>query len=57
MINHAHLMMTPRDPAGISQVMQSLGRRYVQYINREYRGGGTSWESRHKASLIDAAGK
>jgi len=32
-----------------------LGRRYVQYINRQYRRTGTLWESRYKSSLIQAA--
>lgn len=54
MTNHVHLLMTPDSKSGISLVMQSLGRRYVQYINKEYRRTGTLWESRHKASLIDA---
>ena len=54
MTNHVHLLMTPQTVEGASQVMQSLGRRYVQYVNRTYRRCGTLWESRHKASLIDA---
>lgn len=54
MTNHVHLLMTPEESQGISQVMQSLGRRYVQYINYEYRRSGTLWEGRHKASLVDA---
>ena len=54
MTNHVHLLMTPSDAYGISRVMQSLGRRYVQYINREYRRSGTLWEGRHKASIVDA---
>ncbi|MGD8957150.1 MAG: hypothetical protein PVJ03_07435 [Chromatiaceae bacterium] len=36
------------------RVMQSLGRRYVQYVNKSYRRCGTLWESRHKASLVSA---
>ena len=52
MTNHAHLLMTPACQHGISQVMQSLGRRYVQYINHQYRRSGTLWEGRHKASLV-----
>lgn len=56
MTNHVHLLMTPDNSEGISQVMQSLGRRYVQYINREYQRSGTLWEGRHKASTIDAEG-
>ena len=46
--------MTPRTPKGISKVMQSLGRHYVQYINYQYRRSGTLWEGRHKSSVIDA---
>ena len=34
--------------------MQSIGRRYVQYINKKYQRCGTLWESRHKSSLVDA---
>jgi len=54
MTNHAHLLMTPTCKQGISRVMQSLGRRYVQYINKQFRWSGTLWEGRHKASLINA---
>ncbi|VAW54116.1 Transposase and inactivated derivatives [hydrothermal vent metagenome] len=54
MTNHVHLLMTPLYKESISLVMQSVGRRYVQYINKEYRRTGTLWESRHKASLVDA---
>lgn len=54
MTNHVHLLMTPQDETGISRVMQSIGRRYVQYVNHEYRRSGTLWEGRHKASLVNA---
>lgn len=54
MTNHVHLLMTPTAADGISRVMQSIGRRYVQYINLTYRRTGTLWEGRHKASLVNA---
>jgi putative transposase len=55
MTNHLHLLMSPENVDGISRVMQSVERRYVQYINLvEYRRSGTLWEGRHKASLVDA---
>ena len=54
MTNHVHLLMTPEYEFGISHVMQHIGRRYVQYINKTYRRSGTLWEGRHKESLIDA---
>lgn len=54
MTNHVHLLMTPSTTDGISRVMQLVGNRYVQYINKTYRRTGTLWEGRHKSSLIDA---
>jgi putative transposase len=33
-------------------MMQSLGRRYVQYFNHEYHRSGTLWEGRFKSCLI-----
>ena len=32
--NHVHLLMTPETEKGVSQLMQSLGRYYVMYINK-----------------------
>jgi putative transposase len=55
MTNHVHLLMTPNCHEGISNVMQSTGRKYVRYINGLYNRTGTLWEGRHKASLIDSS--
>lgn len=52
MTNHVHLLCTPRQEGGVSKMMQSLGRRYVQYFNFEYRRSGTLWEGRFKSCLI-----
>ena len=54
MTNHVHLLITPHTENGISKVMQSLGRRYVQYFNYTYGRTGTLWEGRYKATLIDS---
>lgn len=54
MTHHIHFLMTPSDAEGVSRVMQSLGRRYVQYVNKEYQRSGTLWEGRHKASIVSA---
>ena len=54
MTNHVHLLMTPDTETGISQVMQSLGRRYVQYFNRRHHRTGTLWEGRYRATLVDS---
>ena len=53
MTNHVHLLCTPRKPKAISLLMQSLGRRYVQYFNYTYKRSGTLWEGRYKSCLIE----
>ena len=54
MTNHVHLLMTPSVFDGISRVMQSIGRRYVQHVNYAYKRTGTLWEGRHKTSLVQS---
>ncbi|MFQ5802395.1 MAG: transposase [Candidatus Methylomirabilales bacterium] len=54
MTNHVHLLMTPRRANAIAKVIQSLGRRYVQYINSTYQRSGTLWEGRYKASVVES---
>ena len=54
MTNHVQLLVTPMIENGISMMMRSVGRRYVAYINSEYKLTGTLWEGRYKASLIDS---
>jgi putative transposase len=54
MTNHVHLLVTPTQPRTLSILMQSLGRRYVGYVNHTYRRSGTLWEGRFKASPVHA---
>ncbi|GAA3534147.1 transposase [Zobellella aerophila] len=54
MTNHVHLLMTPHTEKGISQLMQSLGRYYVRYVNQTHRRTGTLWEGRYKSGLVDS---
>lgn len=54
MTNHVHLLLTPRRAAAVPRLVMSLGRRYVQYINRSHRRTGTLWDSRYKSSVIQA---
>ncbi len=37
MANHVHLLVTPTKAEAAPKFIISLGRRYVQYINRSYR--------------------
>lgn len=54
MTNHVHLLLTPSTTEGPSKLMQSVGRRYVRYINNLYQRTGTLWEGRYKSALIDS---
>jgi len=37
MTNHVHMLVTPMQENSIPTMMQSLGKRYVQYINKVYK--------------------
>ena len=52
MTNHVHLLLTPTVSGAPVRLMQSLGRRYVQYVNRQYRRTGSLWEGRYKSSVV-----
>ncbi|MCF8198706.1 MAG: transposase [Sulfuritalea sp.] len=54
MTNHVHLLITPQHSDGPAKLMQCLGRRYVQYINRAYQRSGSLWEGRYKSSIVQA---
>jgi REP-associated tyrosine transposase len=53
MTNHVHLLATPSRADSLPRMMQSLGRRYVRYINAAHRRSGTLWEGRYRAAPID----
>ena len=54
MSNHVHLLLTPKQAEAVPRLVISVGRRYVQYVNRSYRRSGTLWDSRYKSSSIQA---
>ena len=54
MTNHVHLLATPGAEDSISKVFQSVGRKYVQYFNFNYKRSGTLWEGRYRATVIDS---
>lgn len=53
MTNHVHLLVTPATPESLSRMMQSVGRRYVRYLNGTYQRTGTLWEGRFRSALVD----
>jgi putative transposase len=54
MTNHVHLLAAPADGESLPRTMQSLGRRYVRYVNRGHRRTGTLWEGRYRAAPVDS---
>jgi REP-associated tyrosine transposase len=56
MTNHVHLLATREHAESLPRVMQSLGRRYVRYVNAAYRRTGTLWEGRYRAAPIRERG-
>jgi putative transposase len=53
MPNHIHLLASPRDAESLPRTMQSVGRRYVRYLNRRIERSGTLWEGRYRATVVD----
>ena len=54
MDNHFHLLATPSDATGLPQMMQAVGRSYVQYFNRRHGRTGTLWEGRYRSTVLQA---
>ena len=52
MTNHVHLLVEPASLVGLGEFMQSVGRRYVRYINDTYQRSGTLWEGRYKSAIV-----
>ena len=55
MPNHVHLLMTASTEAALPTLMQNLGQRYVQYVNRTYGRSGTLWEGRYRSCIAESA--
>jgi putative transposase len=54
MTNHVHLLLTPKRAGAVPRLVISMGRGYVQYIDRSYRRTATPWDSRYKSSPVQS---
>src|SRR5687768_1440771 len=52
MTNHFHLLVEPAEVGVLGRFMQSVGRRYVRYVNESYARTGTLWEGRFKSAAV-----
>lgn len=51
--DEVRLLVTPTTAASLGALMQAIGRRYVAAFNRRHGRGGTLWEGRFRATVID----
>jgi putative transposase len=54
MTNHVHVLATPESAGAVSAMMQIVGRRYVQWINKVRNRTGTLFDGRFKSSLVQS---
>jgi putative transposase len=50
--SHVHLLLRPGEAAGLSAVVQGLGRRHVAQFNRRHGRSGTLWAGRFRAAVL-----
>ena len=48
------LLVTPHDATSVGRALQSIGRRYVPWINRATGRPGPLWGRRYRSTLLDA---
>lgn len=51
--NRVLLLVTPREPGGLSRLMQRVGRRYTAEFNRRHGVSGTLWAGRFRATVLE----
>ena len=49
------LLVTPSSEAGLGQMLQAVGRRFVRGFNRRHGRSGTPWEGRFRSTVIESA--
>jgi putative transposase len=53
MTNHVHLLCTPHEAGGVSQMMQALGKQYVRYFHHCFNRTVALWKGRFKSCLVE----
>jgi putative transposase len=55
MPDHAVILATPSDEAGLALMMQKVGRYYVPWFNSRHGRTGTLFQGRFRTAVVDAA--
>jgi putative transposase len=53
MTNHVHLLLSSTHIDDVAKLFMSVGRHYVQFVNKKYGRSGTLWEGRYRSSMVD----
>ncbi len=53
MTNHVHLVMVPRDEAGLARALGRTHFAYTQYVNRLHGRSGHLWQNRFYSCTLD----
>ena len=53
--SEVQILATPEDTNGLGRMMQSVGRTYVATFNRRHGRAGTLWQSRYRATVLEAS--
>ena len=53
--SEVRLLVTPSGEAGLGQMLQAVGRRFVRGFNRRHGRSGTPWEGRFRSTVIETA--
>lgn len=52
--DEVRMLVTPTAADGLSKLVQAIGRRYVARFNRRHGRGGSLWEGRFRATVLEA---
>jgi putative transposase len=55
MTNHLHLLLTPDQEGGASELMRHVNLRFVQAMNRRYGRTGSGFEGRFWSSVVETS--
>jgi putative transposase len=52
--NHTHLLVTAKNPSGISRLMQKLEGEFAAYYNQRKKRSGAFWSDRYHCTMIES---
>lgn len=53
MPNHIHMILWPKDPAGLAKFMQGILQTYSICFSKKYKKPGRIWQGRFKSMIVE----